>query len=255
MSHVFFALQRRQDHGITQPKGTRMFQDTLALMPLWAFAGAIGVTLFAGFVKGATGFAMPLIMISGLSLFIDPLIAVAGIILPIVDVQRGSGLSLRARPRRVGWSGNTGANILIVCVTILIVAQFIMVVPTHVFYLILGVPVVILSLIQLFGVRFHIPESRRRLAEWGVGLVAGGLGGLTGGHGVRHGAVSSSRSKRPRPKQLLVQGVVYGVGSISLLAGHVQSGGPETSPRCRSRRRCSSPPISACSWVSACRTG
>ena len=31
-----------------------------------------------------------------------------------------------------------------------------------VFYLILGVPVVILSLIQLSGVRFHIPDRRRR---------------------------------------------------------------------------------------------
>jgi hypothetical protein len=45
-----------------------MLQDSLALMPLWAFAAAIGVTLVAGFVKGAVGFAMPLIMISGLSL-------------------------------------------------------------------------------------------------------------------------------------------------------------------------------------------
>jgi hypothetical protein len=79
-----FALQHPSDHDITSAKGTRMLTDTLSLMPLWAFAVAIGVTLFAGFVKGAIGFAMPLIMISGLSLFIDPLIAIAGIILPIV---------------------------------------------------------------------------------------------------------------------------------------------------------------------------
>jgi hypothetical protein len=153
-----FALRRARDHCITPPKGTRMLQDTLALMPLWAFAGAIGVTLFAGFVKGATGFAMPLIMISGLSLFIDPLIAVAGIILPIV--MSNALQAFRFGPSQVGgvvreyWR-----YILIVCVTIVIVAQFIMVVPTHVFYLILGVPVVILSLIQLFGVRFHIPKA------------------------------------------------------------------------------------------------
>ncbi|KPQ16376.1 MAG: inner membrane protein YfcA [Rhodobacteraceae bacterium HLUCCO18] len=199
-----------------------MFQDTLALMPLWAFAGAIGVTLFAGFVKGATGFAMPLIMISGLSLFIDPLIAVAGIILPIV--MSNAVQAFRFGPSEAGgvvreyWR-----YILIVCVTILIVAQFIMVVPTHVFYLILGVPVVILSLIQLFGVRFHIPESRRRLAEWGVGLVAGGLGGLTGTWGPPT-VLYLIALETPKAKQLLVQGVVYGVGSISLLAGHVQSG-------------------------------
>jgi uncharacterized membrane protein YfcA len=217
-----FALQRVRDHDITLPKGTRMFQDTLALMPLWAFFGAIGVTLFAGFVKGATGFAMPLIMVSGLTLFIDPLIAVAGIILPIV--MSNALQAFRFGPSEVAavvreyWR-----YILIVCVTILIVAQFIMVVPTNVFYLILGVPVVILSLIQLFGVRFHVPENRRRLAEWGVGLVAGGLGGLTGTWGPPT-VLYLIALETPKAKQLLVQGVVYGVGSVSLLAGHIQSG-------------------------------
>jgi hypothetical protein len=62
------------------------------------------------FVKGAVGFAMPLIMISGLSLFIDPLIAIAGIILPIT-------MSNFLQAIRFGWSemraatcGNTGAT-------------------------------------------------------------------------------------------------------------------------------------------------
>ena len=46
--------------------------DFLHLMPYWAFALALGVTFAAGFVKGAVGFAMPLIMISGLSMFLEP---------------------------------------------------------------------------------------------------------------------------------------------------------------------------------------
>lgn len=199
-----------------------MFHDSLALMPLWAFFAAFGVTLVAGFVKGAIGFAMPLIMISGLSLFIDPLIAIAGIILPIV-------MSNFLQAIRFGWAEMKAAvqeywrYILIVCISIVIVAQFVTSVPTQTFYLIVGVPVVILSVIQLMGVRFHIPEARRRSAEWSVGLVAGALGGLTGTWGPPT-VLYLIALETPKAKQLLVQGVVYGLGSISLLAGHLQSG-------------------------------
>jgi hypothetical protein len=204
------------------PKGTEMLQDTFALMPLWAFALACGVTLAAGFVKGAIGFAMPLIMISGLSLFIDPLVAVAGIILPIV--MSNALQAFRFGPSEVGAAiREYWRYIVIVCVTIVIVAQFITAVPTQVFYLILGVPVVVLSLIQLLGVRFRIPPHRRRLSEWGVGLVAGAIGGLTGTWGPPT-VLYLIALETPKAKQLLVQGVVYGLGSVSLLAGHLQSG-------------------------------
>jgi hypothetical protein len=47
-----------------------------------AFAAAMVITLFAGFVKGAVGFAMPMIMISGFSSFLPPETALAGLILP-----------------------------------------------------------------------------------------------------------------------------------------------------------------------------
>jgi uncharacterized membrane protein YfcA len=178
--------------------------------------------LVAGFVKGSIGFAMPLIMISGLSLFIDPLIAIAGIILPIV-------LSNFLQSIRFGWSEMKATvreywrYILIVCLAIVVVAQFVASVPTQTFYLILGIPVVILSLIQLFGVRFRIPEGRRRLAEWSVGLVAGALGGLTGTWGPPT-VLYLIALETPKAKQILVQGVVYGLGSVSLLVGHIQSG-------------------------------
>ncbi|MDG4649047.1 sulfite exporter TauE/SafE family protein [Roseibacterium sp. SDUM158017] len=199
-----------------------MLQDSLALMPLWAFAAACGVTLAAGFVKGAVGFAMPLIMISGLSLFIDPLIAVAGIILPIVMSNLLQALRF-GLPEVKAAVVEYWRYILIVCLAIVIVAQFINVVPERTFYLILGVPVVLLSLIQLFGVRFHIPPHRRRFSEWVVALFAGSLGGLTGTWGPPT-VLYLIALDTPKAKQFLVQGVVYGLGSVSLLAGHVQSG-------------------------------
>lgn len=198
------------------------FEDTLQLMPLWAFVAALGVTLVAGFVKGAIGFAMPLIMISGLSLFLDPLVAIAGIILPIVlsnflQAMRFGGREALAAIREY-WR-----YILIVCLAIVVVAQFVAAVPTQVFYLILGVPVVVLSLIQLMGVRFRIAPEWRRSAEWGVGLLAGMLGGMTGTWGPPT-VLYLIALETPKAKQMLVQGVVYGLGSVSLLVGHLQSG-------------------------------
>jgi uncharacterized membrane protein YfcA len=199
-----------------------MFQDSLALMPLWAFVVALGVTVVAGFVKGAIGFAMPLIMISGLTLFLDPLVAIAGIILPIVMSNFLQSMRY-GRDEALAVFREYWRYILIVCVSIIVVAQFVTQVPTQTFYLILGIPVVVLALIQLFGVRFHIPPARRRQAEWSVGLAAGTIGGLTGTWGPPT-VLYLIALETPKAKQMLVQGVVYGLGSVSLLAGHIQSG-------------------------------
>jgi uncharacterized protein len=199
-----------------------MLQDTFDLMPLWAFVAAFGVTLVAGFVKGAIGFAMPLVMISGLSIFLDPLVAVAGIVLPIVmsnilQVMRFSWAEARAALREF-WR-----YIAIICVMILIAAQFVTMIPTQTFYLVLGIPVVILSLIQLIGVRFHISPAWRRPSEWIVGLISGTIGGLTGTWGPPT-VLYLIALDTPKAKQMLVQGVVYGLGSVTLFLGHLQSG-------------------------------
>ncbi len=199
-----------------------MFEDTLNLMPLWAFAAALGVTLVAGFIKGAVGFAMPLIMVSGLSMFLDPLLAVAGLLLPIVlsnllQVVRFPRAAILEAIREF-WR-----YILVICVTILITAQFITFVTPQTFYLILGIPVTALSLIQLSGVRFHIAPEWRHRSEWIVGLFSGALGGLTGTWGPPT-VLYLIALNTPKAKQLLVQGVIYGLGSVSLFAGHLQSG-------------------------------
>jgi len=197
-------------------------QDTLALMPMWALVAAAVVTFAAGFVKGSVGFGMPLVMISGLGLFLEPMLVVAAFVLPIVfsNLQQVS---------RYGFAEAKSATaqhwryILTICLMILVVAQFVPRIPAQVMYLVLGAAVVLLSLVQLIGVRLHIPVNHRQLSEWLVGGLAGALGGLTGTWGPPT-VLYLIALDTPKARQMLTQGVVYGLGSISLLAAHLHSG-------------------------------
>ena len=104
---------------------------------------AFAVTLVAGVVKGAIGFAMPLIMISGMGILIDPKVVVAGIILPIV-------MSNILQIAKAGWAEardalrEYGLYVLIVCVMILITSQFVAYVSPDAMLLGLGIVVTVL---------------------------------------------------------------------------------------------------------------
>ena len=183
---------------------------------------AFGITLVAGIVKGAIGFAMPLIMVSGLSTLLDPKIAIAAIIIPIV-VSNGlqtfrAGIDPAISAVRDYWR-----YLLMVCVAIFAAAQLVPAIPTNVFYLVLGIPVVMLSLIQLLGVRLTIKPDNRTSAEWLIGGVSGVLGGLAGTWGPTT-VLYLMAVETPKARQIVVQGVVYGLGSVSLLFAHLTSG-------------------------------
>ncbi|PZX16640.1 hypothetical protein LX81_02012 [Palleronia aestuarii] len=192
------------------------------LLPTNLLLFAIAVTLVAGFVKGAVGFAMPLIMISGMSLLIDPRLVVAGIILPIVMsnglqvIRAGLGPAREALYEFRLYVG-------IVCVMIFITAQFLTSLSPKTMYLVLGIPVTVLSVLQLTGWRFSVAPSARRRFDWAVGLLSGALGGLAGTWGPPT-VLYLIALDTPKAKQMAVQGVVYGLGSVTLLLGHLQSG-------------------------------
>lgn len=204
--------------------------------PVWqevslaALLASAAVTLIAGFVKGAIGFAMPLIMISGMALFLPPQLVVAVLILPIVMsnmlqvLKFGGGTALEATRSHLRY-------ILIVCVMILLSAQLVPLMNAQTMYLVLGLPTMVLSAVQLFGVRFRIPPERRGLADWVIGGFAGALGGLSGTWGPPT-VLYLLALDTPKTRQMVVQGVVYGLGSITLLAAHLRSGvlNAETAP-------------------------
>lgn len=191
-------------------------------LPPALVALSLAVTLIAGVVKGAVGFAMPLIMISGMGIVLDPKLVVAGIILPIVvsnalQVAR-SGLGDAKSAIR-----DFAVYIVIVCAMILVSAQFLTVIPTETMFLVLGVPVVLLCGIQLAGVRLSIPPKRRGLASVIAGFLSGTLGGLAGTWGPTT-VLYLVAVETPKARQIVVQGVIYGLGSVMLLLGHIQSG-------------------------------
>ena len=196
--------------------------DIFILMTPAIFAFACVVTLLGGFVKGAVGFAMPLIMISGMGIVIPPEVVVAGIVIPIVisnALQVGrAGLARAQDALQEHWR-----YVLIVSVMILIAAQFVRSIPSNVMFVVLGVPVVVLCTIQLIGWRPQVPDHWRRPFEWTAGGLAGVLGGLAGTWGPPT-VLYLLALNTPREKQMAVQGVIYGLGSVMLLFGHLQSG-------------------------------
>lgn len=194
----------------------------MELMSLGAFALAVAITFFGGFVKGVVGFALPLIMISGLSTFLDPQLALAGIILPIVAANVTQTLRAGVGPA-VAAARQFWRYLSVVCVMILLAAQLVTSLSPQVFSLVLGIPVVVLSIIQLAGVSFHIAQRHRWWSEWIAGLFSGTMGGLTGNWGSTT-VLYLLATDVPRAQQGVVQGVIYGLGSFMLLVAHLKSG-------------------------------
>ena len=193
----------------------------VALTPLeWTLAAF--VALLAGTIKGAIGFALPLVMISGLSTFLEPRLALAGLLIPVLATNAmqvlRQGLAPAVAAARHHWR-----YILMVVIAILVAAQFVRHLGPRAFSLVLGIPVVVLSLIQLSGVRVRIPPRWRDAAEWGVGVVSGLLGGLAGTWGPTT-VLYLLAIDTPKARQMVVQGVIYGVGSVALVLGHLHSG-------------------------------
>lgn len=196
--------------------------DSLSLLTPALFAFACAVTLLGGFVKGAVGFAMPLIMISGMGIAIDPQLVVACIVLPILfgngmQVMR-SGLASARDAVREHWR-----YISLVCVMILMSAQFLTSIPTDAMFVVLGIPVVGLCTVQLAGWKPVINGRMRRPFEWMAGTLSGILGGLAGTWGPPT-VLYLLALNTPRDKQMSIQGVIYGLGSVMLFAGHLRSG-------------------------------
>lgn len=183
---------------------------------------AAAVTLFAGFVKGAIGFAMPMIMMSAFGSFLPAQTALALLIMPTLATniqqagRQGIGPAWQSA-RRYGW------HIAMVAIFIFVSAPFAKVLPAWVMYLALGAPITAFAVWQLTGGRAALPVRHRRLAEIASGIIGGLYGGISGIWGPPL-IVFLLAIGAPKLEQIRVQGVVFLIGAIALTAAHLQSG-------------------------------
>ena len=97
--------------------------------------------------------------------------------------------------------------------------------------LMIGGPVVVFALMQLFGLKPPLPPDGHHMVEAGVGGFAGFVGGLSGIWGPPT-VMYLTAINTPKQDQIRIQGVIYGLGAVALLGAHIGSGvmRPETLP-------------------------
>ena len=183
---------------------------------------ALAITLFAGFVKGAVGFAMPMIMISAFSSFLAPEVALAGLILPTVVTNLSQAFR---QGRAAAWETVvTYRRILIATLLFIVVsAGFVHVIPQSLFLLLLGLPITAFALAQLGGVNLALKLEHRSRAEWILGAIGGLYGGISGVWGPPL-LVYLLSIKADKVETVRVQGVVFLIGAVVLFAAHLTSG-------------------------------
>ncbi|MDK3020219.1 sulfite exporter TauE/SafE family protein [Pseudodonghicola flavimaris] len=182
---------------------------------------AFAIALVAGLIKGMVGFALPLILISGISTFLPPEVALAGLILPTVATNVIQ--ALRQGPAAALGSIRRFRVFLIVGGLFLMAsAQMVSIIPVQVMLLVLGALITVFCLMQLVGVKFHMSEPSTRV-EALVAALAGAVGGVSGVWGPPTVAYLTAIGT-PKLEQVRVQGVIYGLGAVALLAAHLGSG-------------------------------
>lgn len=191
-------------------------------LPPHILIGVIAVTLFASFVKGAVGFGMPMLMISGLASLLPAHEALAALILPTVATNLIQAFRQGLRPALASlydWR----RHVITLCIFIAISSQLVVAIPAPLLLGTLGLPISLFALSQLSGLELRFPAHNRPRAEIISGAIAGFYGGLSGVWGPPLIAMLLSFNIDKR-EGMRVQGVVYLIGAVMLLAGHLRSG-------------------------------
>ncbi len=179
------------------------------------------IAVFAGFVKGVVGFAMPLVFISGLTTFIPAELALAGLIVPTLATN-----ALQALRQGVQAAVRSTIDFRIFLavggIALIASAQLVRAVPEQIMMAVIGVPVTFFALLQLSGYQIKL-KGRSPMIETFAGMIAGALGGVSGIWGPPTVAYLTALNT-PKHDQMRVQGVIYGLGAVALLIAHTGSG-------------------------------
>ncbi len=185
---------------------------------------ATAIMLVGGFVKGAVGFALPMIGIGGIGSFLPAQETVAILLLPTLVSNLWQtlrqGIAPAARTLRRFWKLN-----LLLGLTIGLAAQLVPAIPSAGLFVFLGGLVCTAAGLQLIGWRPRAPAAARPRAALEVvtGLFAGVCGGLSGvwGPPVLFFLISLGAEKTLQIRSL---GLAFLVGSAILVPAHLTSG-------------------------------
>lgn len=186
-------------------------------------AGALAFATFGfflgGFVKGAVGFALPMVAIACAATVLSKESAVAYLAIPVLVTNVWQSV-------RFGWGAawqtlkSLRLMIGVMVVALLAATQLLPVLEPRVFAGILGFVALSYAALQLAGWR---PVIARPLGDVVFGLLAGMFGGLAGVWGPPTLMLLMMMNL---PKQELVRscGVVFTLGCLPFIAGHAFSG-------------------------------
>lgn len=178
--------------------------------------------MFAGFTKGVTGFALPLIMVSGMSTFIDPRLAIASVVVPTFVGNMWQGL--RQGPK-AAWHAVVKYRLLVGTTLgmIYVCAQLIEGLAFQSLFLLLGVVIFIVSLVQLLGFNIKLDPRHHNMGAIVAGSVAGFFGAIAGTWGpptiIYLLAIGTEKSEQVR-----IAGISFGLGALMFWVAHQHSG-------------------------------
>lgn len=195
----------------------------LALDP-WLLLAMAAMMALAGFVKGAVGFALPMIAVSGLGSLLSAQETIAYLILPTLlsNLWQGFRQGILAAWRTLGahWRLN-----LVFAIVAVPVAQAVPAIPSAALFAGLGTMVTLAAAVQLAGWRPSVGRGRREraAAEIGAGAVAGVTGGMAGVWGPPVVLYLAAIGTEKR-EQVRAAGLTFLLGSVILVAAHSASG-------------------------------
>ena len=195
------------------------FSDPSSALVLIA---AASIAFAAGVLKGSIGFGLPSVMIAGLSLLMPPDVALAGLIMAAL-VSNG-WQALRGGVGQAVASVKAFRVFLIAgFVAMLAAAQLVPYLAANVMLWIIGVPVGLFALFGLLGRSIPLPGGAGPRVQAAAGALAGICGGLTGVWGPPTVALLTAL-ETPKARSIPLQGVIYGLGAVTLTLAHLGSG-------------------------------
>ena len=178
------------------------------------------IGFIAGIVKGIVGFALPMILITGLSVFIPIEQALASLILPTIITNFIQSFTI-SKSSFFATIFNYKVFLFFSSIFLILSSQFYLLFSAESIMGFIGIILFIYTFSQILG--FQLKFTNNEFLTIIIGSINGVLGGISGIWGPL--TVSYLMSlKIEKNEQIKVQGIMYSLGSILLLIGHLYSG-------------------------------